>query len=48
MKIDVKELTMQIKLALQNMFEAQVSQKAQTVSLVFNNGQSFLLTINEK
>ena len=47
MKIDVKELTMQIKIALQDVFEAQVSKKVQTISLVFNNGQRFTLQVKE-
>lgn len=48
MKIDVKELTMQIKIALQDVFEAQVNQNGQTILLDFNNGQKFLLQVNEK
>ena len=48
MKIDVKELTMQIKLALQDVFEAQVSENGQNIFLNFNNGQKFILQVNEK
>ena len=47
MKIDVKELTMQIKIALQDVFEAQVNQNEQTISLDFNNGQQFTLQVKE-
>ena len=48
MKIDVKELTMQIKIALQDVFEAQVNENGQNILLDFNNGQKFILKVNEK
>lgn len=48
MEIETKELTQQIKLAIQDIFEAQVSVDKQTINLVFNNGQKFSLQVNKK
>lgn len=48
MKIDVKELTLQIKLALQDVFDANVSQDERTIKMLFDNGQEFLIEIIEK
>ena len=48
MKINVEELTMQIKIALQDVFEAQISCNDKTISLVFENGQQFSLLLAEK
>ena len=36
MKIDVKELTLQIKLALQDVFDANVSQDERTIKMLFD------------
>ena len=48
MKIDAKELTQQIKIGLQDLFDATVTEKEQTIKIVFHNGQEFLLKIVEK
>ena len=48
MKIDAKELLVQIKLALQDVFEAQVIQDGENVTLAFDNGQKFMLQVVEK
>ena len=48
MKIDAKELLMQIKLALQDVFEAQVTEDGENVTIAFDNGQNFVLQIIEK
>ena len=48
MKIEIEELTAQIKIALQDVFNAQVSQMGQVITLTFDNGQEFLLQVIEK
>lgn len=48
MKIMGDELCLQIKLALQDVFNAQVSQAGQEITLTFDNGQKFLLRVIEK
>lgn len=48
MKIEIKDLTQQIRLAIQDIFEAQVSEDNQTINLVFKNGQKFSLQIAQK
>ena len=48
MKIDVEELTLQIKLALQDVFDANVSQDERAIKMLFDNGQEFLIEIIEK
>lgn len=47
MKISVIDLAEQIKLALKDVFEAKVEQSEQNVTLVFENGQTFLLKVSE-
>ena len=48
MKIDANELLIQIKLALQDVFEAQVTEDSKNVTLAFDNGQNFMLQVIEK
>ena len=48
MRIDAKELLVQIKLALQDVFEAKVTEDGKNITLTFNNGQNFVLQILEK
>ena len=48
MKIDAKELLVQIKLALQDVFEAKVTEHGKNITLAFDNGQNFILQIIEK
>ena len=48
MKIDLGELATQIKIALQDVFEAQVTCNDKIISLLFKNGQQFSLQVVEK
>ncbi len=47
-KISVKELVQQIKVAMSDLFIAQISQEDTSIRLDFGNGQVFSLCVVEK
>ena len=48
MKITLKEVVEQIKIALRDEFVADVQSKGNKVTLIFKNGQKFTVNVEEK
>ncbi len=47
-KIEKKDLLLEVAVALEDVFEAQVERGEDEITLRFENGQSFVLRIEEK
>ena len=48
MKIESKDLTLEVACAIKDLFEASVAVEEQEITLNFVNGQKFVLTVKEK